>query len=798
MLRRSAILKMLRTMEPKPTSLLDIGCGAKFFLLKALGGCDDEIPLERIYGLDIDDKLLEKAGKEITAAKLGQDEEKGDRWRGLEYNILHGSFEGLTKDMVGGAIDVVVSCELVQHLHDQTLEKLPKVVLGELKPEIWIVTTVNREFSALYDVPLPMDFGLLDEMTDDQKKSGFGITEKGHKFEWDRKEFQDWCQQAGSKWGYQLEVSEVGTVKQGLCFGEVEEEAAMVEDSLKSALGLEGEMDRDALIEEARKRWGSRTQVVVFKKMETVEMQEVENFVEISHSSQTTFLKDIKNLTRSTPTIDTVKPLFLDSAFDLATLRTSLADTINIDRLLGRTCSVHSPPPPTLIHTLQMPRAQTCLPYPPTPSLTASLLASSLLPLLPERLSLFWTDPGHALRLEPAEAWNKYDSARDRRHAEQLQGMDMAAIRTVRRLVGCSEVWKSAGSVRRGWRWKEEEWRRFVEEIGARVGEEWVFDERDFRGLRGEREVVDEADGTEALVSQGGAMDEKVEERRSESPYSTGSLESRVTYAKGEYLFSSAIDPNTSCLSDYDLPVGEATIPSSSTRPKVRQSHGHDLSSQLEGIESRLEIREISSTIEDVCFDEDPENDFEYDRQHHDYPNDDPKDDSNDEYDFPDKYSEITIDFTTLDPPAPRSSPPERYTYEALEEGISLPKEESHPEEDEVDNASEYSYQLTIPTWETVPLVSKLTATLRFISPNYTPPPPPINAPANDQTLIYDTRPITEHGEKEAGIEVVFRLKEKFWFDDFLGEGVVTAPEGELGRWVRVGEEAGGRWEWVD
>ncbi|RPA76328.1 hypothetical protein BJ508DRAFT_213721, partial [Ascobolus immersus RN42] len=146
-----------------------------------------------------------------------------DRWRDLTYKIMHGSFEGLTPELLDGGVDVVVSCEVVEHLDPAPLKAFPEVVLGELRPRAWIVTTPNREFNALYDLPLPDNLGQLDAENvaacetiggegGRHYKEGvaYGMRHHDHKFEWTRAEFKAWADLQADSYGYAVKVVEIG------------------------------------------------------------------------------------------------------------------------------------------------------------------------------------------------------------------------------------------------------------------------------------------------------------------------------------------------------------------------------------------------------------------------------------------------------------------------------------------------------------------------------------------------------------------------------------------------------------
>ena len=61
----------------------------------------------------------------------------------------------------------------IEHLEADTLKKLPRALFGQLQPSLIIITTPNSEFNEVF--PDLEGFRHID-----------------HKFEWTRKEFQNW------------------------------------------------------------------------------------------------------------------------------------------------------------------------------------------------------------------------------------------------------------------------------------------------------------------------------------------------------------------------------------------------------------------------------------------------------------------------------------------------------------------------------------------------------------------------------------------------------------------------------
>lgn len=75
----------------KLRSLLDVGCGLDCLLLRSLLPCGDDLPLERITGIDFDEELFSPGVAESVApGAYGGNGVAEDRWRGLDVSLLQG------------------------------------------------------------------------------------------------------------------------------------------------------------------------------------------------------------------------------------------------------------------------------------------------------------------------------------------------------------------------------------------------------------------------------------------------------------------------------------------------------------------------------------------------------------------------------------------------------------------------------------------------------------------------------------------------------------------------------------
>lgn len=89
--------------------------------------------------------------------------------------------------------DCIVMIEVIEHLVPEDVEAITKVIFGFYQPKYVIITTPNREFNNLLKDYEPTKFRHPD-----------------HKFEWDRAEFANYCQQVCHVYPYQFFTDGVG------------------------------------------------------------------------------------------------------------------------------------------------------------------------------------------------------------------------------------------------------------------------------------------------------------------------------------------------------------------------------------------------------------------------------------------------------------------------------------------------------------------------------------------------------------------------------------------------------------
>lgn len=196
--RRGKLLSIIKSYG-RIASLLEIGCGSGPFLDLCINGQQS-----LLAGVDIDLPSLEEA-KRVLKPRSNDLE----RDLPLELLLYACSFTQLKVSNV----DCVVAIEVVEHLDPEPLALLGPTVLGRWKPRLFVMSTPNVEYNAILGVQ--------------QGK----LRHDDHRFEWTRKEFQDFCGDIAERFGYHVAYTGVGKLEGGEQLGFATQIAVFWNDS---------------------------------------------------------------------------------------------------------------------------------------------------------------------------------------------------------------------------------------------------------------------------------------------------------------------------------------------------------------------------------------------------------------------------------------------------------------------------------------------------------------------------------------------------------------------------------------
>ncbi len=176
--RLAAAVDVLR--ESGARRVLDLGCG-EGRLLQLLR----EIPqFTEIVGVDVSHQALARAARALDVDDSGP--KPHDR-----IKLLHGALTYRDPRLAG--YDAAAAIEVIEHLDPWRIAAFSRVVFGEARPGMVVVTTPNAD----YNVRFPdLDAGALRH--------------SDHRFEWTRAEFRAWCESVCAAWGYQVRIHPIG------------------------------------------------------------------------------------------------------------------------------------------------------------------------------------------------------------------------------------------------------------------------------------------------------------------------------------------------------------------------------------------------------------------------------------------------------------------------------------------------------------------------------------------------------------------------------------------------------------
>lgn len=137
---------------------------------------------------------------------------------------------------------------MIEHLDPEPLAQFAPVLLGKMKPRVCVITTPNRDFNKVFELPFtPLDDGsgspalqpaqpgeplqglvaaledlLLDGNQNNSRRGGeddnrfwrvgvpYPMRHHDHRFEWTRAEFRKWARTAAEEFGYDVSFTGVG------------------------------------------------------------------------------------------------------------------------------------------------------------------------------------------------------------------------------------------------------------------------------------------------------------------------------------------------------------------------------------------------------------------------------------------------------------------------------------------------------------------------------------------------------------------------------------------------------------
>jgi 3' terminal RNA ribose 2'-O-methyltransferase Hen1 len=176
--RYGTVLAAVRASGAK--RVIDLGCG-EGKLIRALL---KDRQFEELVGMDVSVRTLEVAARRLKLERLPDSQAN-------RVKLIHGSLMYRDKRLEG--FDAALVVEVVEHLDPPRLAAFERVLFEFARPRTVVLTTPNREYNVVWET-LPAG----------------RFRHPDHRFEWTRREFQDWASGIGTRFGYAVRFLPVG------------------------------------------------------------------------------------------------------------------------------------------------------------------------------------------------------------------------------------------------------------------------------------------------------------------------------------------------------------------------------------------------------------------------------------------------------------------------------------------------------------------------------------------------------------------------------------------------------------
>lgn len=176
--RLNAVLSALRDAGTK--RVLDLGCSYGNLLRRLMA----QKQFEEIVGLDVSHRALEIAAERLHLDRLPERQRN-------RIKLLHGSL--IYRDSRLEGFDAAAVVEVIEHLDPPRLAAFQRVLFEFAKPQTVVITTPNIEYNVRFET-LPAG----------------KLRHRDHRFEWTRREFQEWANGVAARFGYSVKFQPVG------------------------------------------------------------------------------------------------------------------------------------------------------------------------------------------------------------------------------------------------------------------------------------------------------------------------------------------------------------------------------------------------------------------------------------------------------------------------------------------------------------------------------------------------------------------------------------------------------------
>lgn len=173
-----------KLLESKAKKVIDLGCGEGKLLRQLL----KHQQFTSIAGMDVSYSELLKAKERLYYDNLSPKQKE-------RLILFQGSLLYLDERCKG--FDAAAIVEVIEHLDVYRLKAFERVVFEFSQPRTVIITTPNSEYNVMWET---LQHGTMHH--------------SDHRFEWTRKEFQDWAERIAATYHYRVEFHPIGDVEE--------------------------------------------------------------------------------------------------------------------------------------------------------------------------------------------------------------------------------------------------------------------------------------------------------------------------------------------------------------------------------------------------------------------------------------------------------------------------------------------------------------------------------------------------------------------------------------------------------
>jgi 3' terminal RNA ribose 2'-O-methyltransferase Hen1 len=176
--RLGAVVSVLKARGA--TRVLDLGCGSGKLIQTLL----KDPQFAEIVGVDISHRALEAAASRLKLERLAP--RQRERVRLFQTALTY-------RDKRLAGFDAAAVVEVIEHLDHPRLQAFERIVFEHARPGAVALTTPNREYNVRFD-GLPAG----------------NFRHRDHRFEWTRREFEDWAGEVAGRFDYGVRFLPVG------------------------------------------------------------------------------------------------------------------------------------------------------------------------------------------------------------------------------------------------------------------------------------------------------------------------------------------------------------------------------------------------------------------------------------------------------------------------------------------------------------------------------------------------------------------------------------------------------------